>query len=155
MNKKNDEIQPRQKTEYEEYKDSVGNVKFATERFIEDLGQFLVSEAERSDGATSIGLMLRKKGVCYSTYVKWMKKYPELKEKNEEAKLCIGWKLKQNALRKKLDPGLSKFVLYKYDPEFMEIQKELNESRVIKTEEDGKAKFIILKDISEIHDTEK
>lgn len=135
---------------YDQYKTSkYCNEKIISPDFLEDLGAKLLEYAYHADGSTGFVNFIAELGIPYRTFNFWIGKYPTLKDDYEQAKLMFGERLQANALRKKFDAALAKYVLYNYLPEYKEVQQFLAKMRDISDLEQAKAKVVLIENLAE------
>jgi hypothetical protein len=147
-------------TFYEQYKTSkFCNAKILSPEFLEDLGAKLLDYAYHADGSKGFVNFIAEMGIPYRTFHYWIGKYPELKEDYEQAKLMFGENLQANALKRKFDAALSKYILYHYLPEYKEIQQFLAKMRDLSDTEEARTKVVLIENLAEaaslIEDPEK
>lgn len=147
---KNQRRSKNEMTFYEQYKTSqYCNQKVISEDFLEDLGAKLLDYAYHADGSTGFINFITEMGIAYATFHAWLVKYPSLKADYEQAKLMLGERLQANALRRKFDAALAKYMLYNYLPEYKEIQQFLAKMRELGDLEQAKAKIVLIENLAE------
>jgi len=111
---------------YEQYRlNNFTNNRTITDSFIDELCDKLLEFASSSDGSKGFIRFLYSLGISYDSFKHWLVRYPQLQEVYQQAKLLVGEALQENALKRSYDVGLSRFILYNLDPQYLEIQKTL------------------------------
>ncbi len=147
---KNQKRSKSEMTFYDQYKTSkFCNAKVVSEDWLEDLGAKLLDYAYHADGSTGFVNFIAELGIPYVTFHAYITKYPSLKEDYEQAKLMLGERLQANALRRKFDAALAKYILYNYLPEYKEIQQFLAKMRDLGDVEEAKAKIVLIENLAE------
>ena len=128
---------------YEQYKVArMNSYRIVNDEFVEELGAKLIDHGLNSDGSEGFCIFMMRLGIRWTTFHIWMDKFPTLKEDYEEAKLLFGERRECNALKRQFDPGLAKFSLFRYLPEYKETQKFLSQLTV--TDPDGNRPRLVL-----------
>lgn len=149
MARKNTKIQLDTEMFYGQYKaNRFINERILDEAFLDDLSAKLLYFAYTSDGSTGFYKYVYSLGIPWATFNGWLKKYPSLKEDYEQAKLMLGENLQANALKRKFDAGLAKFILFNLLPEFKEIQQFLASLKDLDVEE-AKTKIVLVENIGQ------
>ena len=149
MAKKNTKRQIDEKSFYGQYKaNHFINERILDESFLDDLSAKLLYFAYTSDGSIGFYKYVYSLGIPWTTFNGWLKKYPCLKDDYEQAKLMLGENLQANALMRKFDVGLAKFILFNLLPEYKEIQQFLASLKDLDTEE-AKTKIVLIENIGQ------
>lgn len=74
--------------------------------YIEEVARRLLEWVEQDKDAVIFSEFLQKHKIGWTTWDRWKKRSPKLREANEFALMCIGNRREKNGLTRKFDPGM-------------------------------------------------
>ncbi len=89
--------------------------------FIELLTKQIINWAYNDKKALFLDQFWFSKGIPTATFRDWRKRFPELDEACQEAKLMIGMRRETGAINRKFEPGMIRAVQPMYRPEWKEL----------------------------------
>ena len=141
-------VKPKNDSEWEQYLNMISfQLEPATSGFFKRLAIELYTWARENEKSYSVEEFLHLKGIPTGSFYRWVEKYPEVKQSNEEALSIFSIRRERGAIEKKLDGQMVRWSL----PLFSKRFKDLEEwrSKLNKDKEESGNKIVVIEKFAE------